>query len=217
MISNQMFIKNNHELLNNKNAPLKMNFVAASIAFNLINNNDVALCARRTTHSLDAFFSLFFKISHTWFTLRASIRSSVLVIFCLYLVLDFPSVCFAVYCQSNIYIQNHSDKWALRLTIVVILASAFFFILFLLFFRCRCFHLSSAFIQIDETVIFFLLFWHSFVWWPEIITKLICFFFFRIECQIYTISINSQCNRLIYWFNSSRNRQQSHFCCCMCL
>lgn len=150
---------------------LKMVFVAISIAFNLINNNNVALCARRTTHSRRVVFFRHCccenkKKSYIWFTLRTSIKSSVLVTCLLYLVI---SLCILTICIDRIEhtFENYFDKLALRF---VLLKSAFF-VNFSSHIVAVFFWIYSNWWVCHFLSLLLLLFCLLFVWWPDVMRR----------------------------------------------
>lgn len=99
---------------------------------------------------IESFFSLiFFKISHTQFTLCASIKSSVLVY-------SRGSCFLSSYWLDSAYIQNRVDELTLRLRVIVYFGVCSF--LFGIFVVAFFLLLNLALIQIDEAVVFYLRF-----------------------------------------------------------
>lgn len=109
-----------------------MVLVAVSIAFNLINNNDVALCVQgeRLIRCCVAavvllIFSLFLKISHTFIYTVCKYQIINFIYLMCVSVLDSP---FGQLTIQPKYTQNHSDSFGgLCLIIVVILVSEILF------------------------------------------------------------------------------------------
>lgn len=104
------------------------------------------------------------KKAYIWFTLRTSIKSSVLVICLLYLVI---SLCILTTCIDWIQhtFENYFDKLALRF---VLLKSAFF-VNFSSYIVAVFFWIYSNWWVCHFLSLLLLLFCLLFVWWPDVV------------------------------------------------